>query len=188
MSNYVNLLDIGYPVGSVFISNNSVSPADSIGGTWTKLDSDTFICNGTPAATGGANERKLSIVNLPSNVWLTGGTCDSFGLTKTCLLYLIQEAYMALKHGVLLITQMNNILTNRLTIVQSIGLLTSISAQLNLFEGNFMFPSFFYGQIPKIKRKLFSYYIDYVEKKGYCREWMLCRNWYRNTLSGLSLC
>ena len=35
-----------------------------------------------------------------------------------------------------------------------------------------MFPSFFYGQIPKIKYKLFSYYIDYVEKKGYCREWM----------------
>ena len=31
-----------------------------------------------------------------------------------------------------------------------------------------MFPSFFYGQIPKIKYKLFSYYIDYVEKKGYC--------------------
>ena len=51
-----------------------------------------------------------------------------------------------------------------------------------------MFPSFFYGQISKIKYKLFSYYIDYVEKKGYCREWMLCRNWYRNTLSGLLLC
>lgn len=83
MSNYVNLLDIVYPVGSVFISNNSVSPIDSIGGTWTKLDSDTFICCGTPNEAGGANERKLSIANLPSNVWVTGGTCDSFGLPKT---------------------------------------------------------------------------------------------------------
>lgn len=82
MSNYVNLMDIVYPVGSVFISNNSVSPAGSIGGTWTRLDSDTFICNGTPGATGGANERKLSIANLPSNVWVTGGTCDTFGLPK----------------------------------------------------------------------------------------------------------
>lgn len=82
MSNYINLLDIIYPIGSVFISNNSVSPADSIGGTWTKLDSDTFICNGTPGATGGANERKLSIANLPSNVWVTGGTCQNFGLPK----------------------------------------------------------------------------------------------------------
>lgn len=83
MSNFVNLLDIVYPAGSVFISNNAVSPADSIGGIWTKLDSDTFICNGTPGATGGANERKLSIANLPANVWVTGGTCDSFGLHKT---------------------------------------------------------------------------------------------------------
>lgn len=82
MSSYVNLLDIVYPVGSVFISNNSVSPADSIGGTWTKLDSDTFICNGTPGATGGTNNKKLSITNLPSNVWLTGGTCQNFGLPK----------------------------------------------------------------------------------------------------------
>lgn len=82
MSNYVNLMDIVYPIGSVFISNTSISPADSIGGTWTKLDSDTFICNGIPGATGGANERKLSIANLPSNIWLTGGTCKSYGLPK----------------------------------------------------------------------------------------------------------
>lgn len=82
MSNYVNLLDIVYPVGSVFISNNSVSPADSIGGIWAQLGSDTFICGGTPGATGGANEGKLSIANLPSNVWVTGGTCASFGLPK----------------------------------------------------------------------------------------------------------
>lgn len=74
MSNFVNLLDIVYPVGSVFISNNSVSPADSIGGTWTKLDSDTFICCGTPGSTGGDNQRALAITNLPPNVWLTGGT------------------------------------------------------------------------------------------------------------------
>lgn len=83
MSNYVNLLDIVYPVGSVFISNNSVSPADSIGGTWTKLANDTFICNGTPGATGGTNEGKLSIANLPSNIWFTGGTCESYGLPKS---------------------------------------------------------------------------------------------------------
>lgn len=67
MSNYVNLMDIVYPVGSVFISNNSVSPADFIGGTWTKLDSDTFICNGTPGATGGTNSIRLTIDQMPSH-------------------------------------------------------------------------------------------------------------------------
>lgn len=83
MPNFVNLLDIVYPVGSIYQSMNTTSPADFIGGTWTKLDSDAFICCGTPGATGGANERKLSITNLPANVWLTGGTCQSFGLPKT---------------------------------------------------------------------------------------------------------
>ena len=94
MSNYVNLLDIVYPVGSVFISNNSVSPAGSIGGTWTKLDSDTFICGGTPGATGGANERKLSIANLPSNIWLAGGTCKDLGLPPAQLSTLFSQGNM----------------------------------------------------------------------------------------------
>ena len=32
MSNFVNLLDIVYPVGSVYITVNRVSPADNVGG------------------------------------------------------------------------------------------------------------------------------------------------------------
>lgn len=135
MSNYVNLMDIVYPIGSVFISNTSISPADSIGGTWTKLDSDTFICNGIPGATGGANERKLSIANLPSNIWLTGGTCNSHGLPKQLTTFLIKTTDMALKRRVLPITQVNNILTNRLTTAQSTGHLTYISAQPSYMLG-----------------------------------------------------
>jgi hypothetical protein len=76
MSNFVNLLDIVYPVGSVFISNNSVSPADSIGGTWTKLDSDTFICCGTPNETGGANSIRLTIDQMPSHNHQLAGSAD----------------------------------------------------------------------------------------------------------------
>lgn len=37
MSNYVNLLDIVYPVGSVYITTTENSPADSIGGTWVEI-------------------------------------------------------------------------------------------------------------------------------------------------------
>ena len=42
MSNYVNLLDIVYPVGSIYISVNNISPADSVGGTWVKIE-DKFL-------------------------------------------------------------------------------------------------------------------------------------------------
>ena len=85
MSNYVNLLDIIYPVGSVFISNTSISPASTIGGTWTKLDSDTFICCGAPNTTGGTNSIRLTINQMPSHnhklagngTWL-GGSAGSY--------------------------------------------------------------------------------------------------------------
>ena len=67
MSNYVNLLDVVYPVGSVFISNNSISPADSIGGTWVQLEEGSFICQGAPEETGGANSITLTINQMPSH-------------------------------------------------------------------------------------------------------------------------
>ena len=38
MSNYVNLLDIVYPIGSVYITFSDVSPVDSVGGSWEKID------------------------------------------------------------------------------------------------------------------------------------------------------
>ena len=37
MSNLVNLLDIIYPVGSVYITFSNVSPATSIGGIWSQI-------------------------------------------------------------------------------------------------------------------------------------------------------
>lgn len=38
MSNFVNLLDVVYPIGSVYISFSDVSPVDFIGGSWEKID------------------------------------------------------------------------------------------------------------------------------------------------------
>lgn len=42
MSNFVNLLDIVYPIGSIYITFSDVSPADSVGGTWEKIE-DKFL-------------------------------------------------------------------------------------------------------------------------------------------------
>ena len=38
MSNFVNLLDIVYPIGSVYITFSDISPVDSVGGSWEKID------------------------------------------------------------------------------------------------------------------------------------------------------
>ena len=47
MANYVNLLDIVYPVGSVYITFNSVNPSNSVGGTWEKIE-DKFLQSSVP--------------------------------------------------------------------------------------------------------------------------------------------
>lgn len=46
MSNFVNLLDIIYPVGSIYITTNAISPADSIGGTWFKIEDCLLAASG----------------------------------------------------------------------------------------------------------------------------------------------
>ena len=46
MPNFVNLLDIIYPVGSIYITTNATSPADSIGGTWEKIENCLLAASG----------------------------------------------------------------------------------------------------------------------------------------------
>lgn len=46
MPNFVNLLDIIYPVGSIYITTNATSPADSIGGTWEQIENCLLAASG----------------------------------------------------------------------------------------------------------------------------------------------
>lgn len=64
-----NLLDIAYPVGAIYISASSTSPASILGGTWTQLSGRFLLaCNDTYRAgsTGGDASVTLSAANLPS--------------------------------------------------------------------------------------------------------------------------
>lgn len=66
MSNFVNLLDIVYPVGSIYHSMNTTSPADFVGGTWTKIK--TFLYGADVAnQTGGEAEHTLTIDEMPKH-------------------------------------------------------------------------------------------------------------------------
>ena len=66
MSNFVNLLDIVYPVGSIYQSMSATSPASTIGGTWTQLK--TFLYGSTTAKqTGGEVTHTLTVDEMPSH-------------------------------------------------------------------------------------------------------------------------
>lgn len=66
MSNFVNLLDIVYPVGSIYQSMSATSPADFIGGTWTQIK--TFLYGANVAKqTGGEAKHTLTVDEIPSH-------------------------------------------------------------------------------------------------------------------------
>lgn len=58
-SSWITLLNMIYPVGSYYISNNSTSPATRFGGTWSRLQDNRFLrCGTSPSSTGGAEFHK----------------------------------------------------------------------------------------------------------------------------------
>lgn len=64
MANFVNFMDVIYPIGSIYITTNNISPADSIGGAWTKIK--TFLYGAdTAQETGGEATHALTVDEMP---------------------------------------------------------------------------------------------------------------------------
>nr|WP_288977345.1 DUF859 family phage minor structural protein [uncultured Blautia sp.] len=64
------LIDYIYPIGSIYMSVNSTSPATLFGGSWTQIK-DRFLLGAgstySAGATGGAATHKLSVSEMPSH-------------------------------------------------------------------------------------------------------------------------
>ena len=69
MANFVNLMNIIYPVGSIYITTNATSPASSIGGTWTQIKDCLLAASGnTYNSVGGYNGNDMiSSVAMPEH-------------------------------------------------------------------------------------------------------------------------
>lgn len=64
------VLDITYPVGSIYMSVNSASPATLFGGTWEQIENRFLLSAGssyTAGATGGEASHTLTISEMPSH-------------------------------------------------------------------------------------------------------------------------
>lgn len=66
----INVLDMVYPVGSIYMSVNNVDPSTVIGGTWEQIK-DTFLLSAgdtyVGGATGGEATHKLTTNEMPSH-------------------------------------------------------------------------------------------------------------------------
>lgn len=78
MSSFVNLLDIIYPIGSIYQTyDGSTNPASTVGGTWSRInnkflwytDADSYV-----GTTGGESTHTLTVNEMPSHNHTSNGT------------------------------------------------------------------------------------------------------------------
>ena len=64
------ILDLVYPVGSIYLSVNSTDPSTLFGGTWEQIQDRFLLAAGTDysaGATGGSAEHTISVDQMPSH-------------------------------------------------------------------------------------------------------------------------
>lgn len=64
---YVNLGQVVYPVGAIYQSWSSTSPASLFGGQWTQITEKFLYCSNSAGGTGGASSVTLNINQIPSH-------------------------------------------------------------------------------------------------------------------------
>lgn len=104
-----DVLDLVYPVGSIYMSVNSTSPATLFGGTWEQIK-DTFLLSAgdtyTSGDTGGEATHTLTNNELPN---ITGTVVGSANIVKN-----VADAQLFSANGVFS-TKANNFVTTVVT-------------------------------------------------------------------------
>ena len=82
-----NLINLIYPVGSIYMSMNNISPATFLGGTWEQIKDRFLLSAGSKevGSTGGEESHTLSVAETPAHTH-TRGTMNitgSLGGTRT---------------------------------------------------------------------------------------------------------
>jgi len=82
----VSLVDMIYPIGSIYMSVNNVNPSTLFGGTWEQIKDKFLLSAGdtyTLGSTGGSATHNLTLSQLPSGTTLTakiGANAWSLGI------------------------------------------------------------------------------------------------------------
>lgn len=75
---YVNILELIYPIDSIYISANSTSPADIVGGTWAQI-LNKCIRASNDTLSGGADTVTLTTTQIPSHSHALNGYSINWG-------------------------------------------------------------------------------------------------------------
>lgn len=83
---YINLLQIIYPVGSMYFSCTATSPSSIIGGTWSQITGAVLRLNGSGVGGySGSDSKTLTTSQMPSHnhsvsIGASGGEAQGYGL------------------------------------------------------------------------------------------------------------
>lgn len=94
--------DFIYPVGSIYMSVNSTSPATIFGGTWEQLEDRFLLAAGTTyaaGATGGEAEHTLVKAELPAEQYRIGQDMTALGVAETWYLTYSNKAIDSMQTG-----------------------------------------------------------------------------------------
>lgn len=80
---FENLLDLMYPVGTLYFSFDNNSPASKFGGMWVQLKETFLYCANSSNVSGGTNQQKLTINQMPNH-----GHNDLYALGRGGRIYL----------------------------------------------------------------------------------------------------
>ena len=83
---YVNLLQVIYPVGSMYFSCTATSPSSIIGGTWSQITGAVLRLNGSGVGGySGSDNKTLTVSQIPSHnhnvsIGTSGNEAQGYGL------------------------------------------------------------------------------------------------------------
>ena len=93
-----SLLNLIYPVGSIYMSVNNVSPATLLGGTWEQIKDRFLLAAGTTysaGATGGEAAHTLSVSELPAHGHHAADSANTGNVYTTKKEFVASGAYAA---------------------------------------------------------------------------------------------
>lgn len=82
MATWVNLMDVVYPVGSMYFSATSTSPASTVGGTWSQIKGAVIAATGNNgfASVNYGGSLKITVNQMPTHAH--NGKTEVNGTTK----------------------------------------------------------------------------------------------------------
>lgn len=90
-----SVLNLIYPVGSIYMSANNVSPQNFLGGTWTRIEGRFLLAADSAhsaGSTGGSAQVTLQAANMPTMVgYLNKGYTVDWGDTSLPVLFKTQN-------------------------------------------------------------------------------------------------